>query len=50
MCEQCVEVDIQLERCRRLKSRVNDQQTEAVIARMIVDLEARKATLHPERD
>jgi hypothetical protein len=50
MCTDCDEIDDQIARYRGLQGRINDQQTETAIMRLIVDLETKKASLHPEQE
>jgi ABC-type glutathione transport system ATPase component len=47
MCERCIEVDNQIARYPRLKSRATDRQIEEAAVRLLADLEAEKAALHP---
>jgi hypothetical protein len=48
MCSQCVEIDKTIARYRRLKEQVRDRQVQEAADRLIAELEAKKAALHPE--
>lgn len=48
MCSQCVEIDNTIARYRRLKEQVRDRQVQEAADRLIAELEAKKAALHPE--
>ncbi len=48
MCEKCDEIDKTIERYRGLKERVLDQAVVDGAERLIAELEADKAALHPE--
>ena len=48
MCSQCNEIDVKIEHLRQLSSRMLDQQTLDGIAKLIMELEAKKAVLHAE--
>jgi len=48
MCSQCDEIDVKVKRLRDMARRLLDQQTLDGIAKLIAELEARKAALHPE--
>jgi hypothetical protein len=48
MCEKCDEIDVTLERYRRLKEQINDQKLHEAGARLIERLKAEKWALHPE--
>jgi hypothetical protein len=50
MYDKCVELDKKIERYRMGSSSVVDQLTIDRIKGLIADLEAQKATLHPEQD
>jgi hypothetical protein len=47
MCEKCSEIDIRLARYRALSGAVTDRLALESIERLIADLEAQKAYLHP---
>jgi hypothetical protein len=47
MCDNCKTLDDQILRYRRLKDRINDRQMEEAALRLVAELEARKAALHP---
>jgi hypothetical protein len=49
MCEQCVEIEKTIERCRRLLRSIDDQITIERTEQLISDLELQKAALHPEQ-
>jgi hypothetical protein len=46
MCSQCDEIDVEIERLRDLARRMLDQQMLDGIAKLIAELEAKKAELH----
>ena len=48
MCDKCVEHDKKIERYRRGSSSINDQLTIDGLKKLIADLEAQKAALHPD--
>ena len=48
MCDKCKEIDATVERYRRLRGSVDDQQMHKATERLIADLEAQKVALHPE--
>ena len=50
MCEKCEELDDKIEHYRNLTARVTDRQTNEGIAKLIEDMQAQKAALHPERE
>jgi hypothetical protein len=47
MCDNCKTLDDQILRSRRLKDRIDDRQMEEAAVRLVAELEARKAALHP---
>ena len=49
MCEKCVELDGKIEHYRRLSSRITDQPTLDGIKKLIEEINAQKAVLHPEQ-
>jgi hypothetical protein len=49
MCEKCVELDGKIEHYRRMSSRITDQLTRDGIQKLIEQMQARKAALHPEQ-
>jgi hypothetical protein len=48
MCDKCVEVDKKIEHYRRILLSMGDPLTVDRIKSLIADLQAQKATLHPE--
>lgn len=48
MCKQCDEIDVTIARYRRFKGYVTDQQMQKATDKLIAELEAKKAALHPE--
>jgi hypothetical protein len=50
MCDKCVELDKKIERYRMMSSSVTDQLTIDRIKGLIADLQAQKATLHPQQE
>jgi hypothetical protein len=49
MCDKCIELDKQIDHYRRLVSGVQDQMMQEGAAKLIAELEAQKADLHPEQ-
>jgi hypothetical protein len=49
MCEKCVEIDDRIATYQRIASRIIDQPTIDGAKRLIAELQAKKAELHPER-
>jgi FAD/FMN-containing dehydrogenase len=49
MCEKCVELDGKIEHYQRLFSRITDQLTLDGIKKLIEQMQAQKAALHPEQ-
>jgi hypothetical protein len=49
MCDKCDELDKKIEHYRRIRSSIGDQITIERIEALIGDLQAQKATLHPEQ-
>jgi hypothetical protein len=50
MCDICKDIDNQIFRYRRLIAHINDPQMEEATARMVAELKARKAALHPSEN
>ena len=48
MCDKCAELDKRIEHYRRMLLSIGDQITVERIEALIADLQAQKATLHPE--
>jgi hypothetical protein len=48
MCERCKAIDTEVQSFRRLRAEADDPLALALIAEAIVDLEAEKASLHPD--
>jgi hypothetical protein len=48
MCEECQEIDIKIEHYRRLAERVPDPMLAEGVGRLIEEMEAQKAELHPD--
>jgi hypothetical protein len=48
MCDKCVEVDKKIDHYRLILLSIGDQITVERLKAMIGDLQAQKATLHPE--
>jgi hypothetical protein len=48
MCDQCIKLDDRIARYKRIKDQINDKQTQEAADRLVAELEAKKATLHPE--
>jgi len=49
MCDKCDELDKKVEHNRRILLAIGDQITVERLAGVIGDLQAQKATLHPEQ-
>ena len=49
MCDKCAELDKRIEHYERMLLSIGDQITVERIAALIADLQAQKATLHPEQ-
>jgi hypothetical protein len=49
MCGKCEELDKRIEHYRRIRLSIGDRITVERIEAMIGDLQAQKATLHPEQ-
>jgi hypothetical protein len=49
MCDKCVELDKKLEQYRRLASSITDQLTIDRLNKIIRDMVAEKAKLHPDQ-
>ena len=49
MCDTCAQLDKKIEHYRRMRLSIGDQITVERIEALIVDLQAQKATLHPEQ-
>jgi hypothetical protein len=50
MCEKCIEIDKRIERYRRILRLISDQITIEQSKELIADLQAQKASLHPEQE
>jgi hypothetical protein len=50
MCEKCEELDEKIEHYRYLIARVTDRQANEGIGKLIEDMQAQKAALHPEHE
>ena len=50
MCDKCDELDMKIERYRRLADSAMDRLTREAAAKLIEELNAHKAQLHPEQD
>jgi hypothetical protein len=48
MCEICIELDIKIDRYKRLGLQINDQLTIDRIKLLVAELEAQKVALHPK--
>jgi hypothetical protein len=49
MCDKCDELDKKIEHYRRIRLSIGDPVTIERIEALIADLQAQKATLHPEQ-
>lgn len=49
MCEKCVEIDKKIERYRNILRSIRDEATVDGTMKLIADLEAQKAALHPQQ-
>ncbi len=50
MCDQCKEIDRNIERYRRIQRTIADQVTVDRARELITELVAQKAALHPDQD
>jgi hypothetical protein len=50
MCDECVKLDQKIERYRRMIERISDPLTTEGVGKLIEDMQAQKAALHPEKD
>jgi len=50
MCYECVKIDETISHYRRLAERATDEKTLAGIDKLVEELTARKAALHPEQE
>jgi hypothetical protein len=50
MCDQCDQLDVKIERYRRLSTGTTDSMVREAAAKLIEELNAEKAKLHPEQD
>jgi hypothetical protein len=48
MCDKCVEIDARIATYQRIASRITDQPTIDGAKRLIAELQAKKAALHPD--
>jgi hypothetical protein len=48
MCEQCDRIEEKIARYKRLRGQIADRQTQDAADRLMMELAARKAALHPE--
>ena len=48
MCEDCEKLEETIARYRRLQQQVDDQQAREAAARLVAELHAKQAALHPE--
>jgi hypothetical protein len=48
MCEKCEEFDKSIERYQRLRSAIRDKQAMEAADKLVAELQAKKAALHPE--
>jgi len=49
MCDKCIELDKKIEHHRQLAERVRDPSLTEGVGKLIEEMEAQKAALHPER-
>ena len=49
MCEQCLQLDLTIDRFRRVERSINETLTVGRAKAVIRDLEVKKATLQPKR-
>jgi hypothetical protein len=50
MCEKCAELDSKIEHYQRMASRITDQRTLDGIKKLVEQMKAQKAALHPEQE
>ena len=49
MCDKCDDIDKKVRRYRSYLTKITDQQFQVGVTKLIADLIAQKATLHPEQ-
>jgi hypothetical protein len=49
MCKKCQQLEKKIERYRRVAFSINDRPTIDLLNELIKDIEAEKATLHPDQ-
>jgi len=49
MCDKCIELDDKIEHYERISVSINDQVTIDRIKKLVEQMKAQKAALHPER-
>jgi hypothetical protein len=50
MCDKCIELDDKIEHYERISVSINDQLTIDRIKKLVEQMKAQKAALHPERE
>ena len=50
MCDECVKLDKKIDHYRALMVRVTDQLTNEGIGKLIEEMKAQKAALHPQQE
>jgi len=50
MCDECVKLDQKIEHYKRMIARVSDPLITERVGKLIEDIRAQKAALHPEKD
>jgi hypothetical protein len=50
MCDECVKLDQKIEHYKGMIARIPDPLTTERVGKLIEDLQAQKAALHPEKD
>jgi hypothetical protein len=50
MCDKCIELDDKIEHYERISVSINDQVTIDRIKKLVEQMKAQKAALHPERE
>ena len=50
MCDKCVEIDEKIKRFENIMRSISDQPTIDGAKRLIAELQAQKAVLHPQRE
>jgi hypothetical protein len=50
MCDKCIELDDKIEHYERISVSINDERTIDRIKKLVEQMKAQKAALHPEQE